>query len=130
MGQLALLNFALSEKTGPLKPGVQEWKLPHQILAGTKAKLSLSNGFDYNNLPLQIVRPSLRPALIACNNIYFAYYKKRSCKNGFSERLSTIGATILRSYTASSSLEFGTSIPIRILEEFRSEFPITYTEKK
>jgi hypothetical protein len=38
---------------------------------------------------------------IACNNIYFAYITKKDyAKNGFSERLSTIGTTILRSYTA------------------------------
>ena len=60
----------------------------------------------------------------------YAYYKKKSCKNGFTDRLSTIGATILRSKITSSPLEFGTRIPIRILEDFWSEFLIIFINKK
>ena len=74
--------FSYQKKPGPLKPGVQDWQSFQQIMAGIEAKVSFSNGFDYSNLPLQIVKPSPRPDLtkICMQKMYFAYYKKNHAK--------------------------------------------------
>ena len=102
-------------------------------MAGIEAKVSFSNGFDYSNLPLQIVRPSLRPALtkICMQKYVFCVLQKKIMRKWFHWQAFYYWRNYTtQQITSSPLMEFGTRIPIRILEDFWSEFLIIFIEKK
>ena len=66
----------------------------------------------------------------ACKNKYFAYYKKKIMRKSFHWQAFYYWRNYTTQQITSSPLEFGTRIPIRILEDFWSEFLIIFIEKK